>query len=88
MESDEWGIECWLHESSVVDGDGGLYVCEGGRYNTENDQHQSKIQGLKFKRNSESTFERISSHIARIQVFCRSLCIISKLSGSINVRLS
>jgi len=42
MESDEWEIEHWLHESSAVDDDDGLYVCEAGRYNTENDQHQSR----------------------------------------------
>ena len=88
MESDEWEIERWLHESSVVDDGDGLYVCEGGRYNTERDQHQSRIQGLEIQRNPGSTFERISSHIAHIQVFCRSLCIISKLTDSIDIRLS
>ena len=56
MESDDWEIERLLHESSVADGGDGLYVCEGGRYNTENDQHQSKIQGLKFREVPSSEF--------------------------------
>jgi hypothetical protein len=88
MESDEWEIERWLHESSVVDACDGLYVCGVGRYDTKHDQHQSKIQGLKFKRNQASTFGQISSHIAHIQVFCRSLRIISRLIDSIGIRLS